>query len=501
MSQFEEYEGYDGLGLAELVRRGETTPRDLVEAAIGRIDRFDPRVNAVVVKLYESARRAADGPLPEGPFRGVPLVIKDLLTAIAGVPIGAGSRLYDGYVPTQDSELLSRYLRAGFVIVGKTNTPELGLTPVTEPLVHGPCNTPWKLGHTSGGSSGGSAAAVAARMVPIGHGGDGGGSIRIPASCCGVFGLKPTRARNPTGPDASEQWFGFAIEHVLTRSVRDSAAVLDATRGSDVGAPYVAPEPARPYLQEIGAPPGKLRIAFTTEPHLPGNVHPDCVKATRDVAKLCEELGHHVEEATPRFDGSAFARDFVTHVAVATAAEIEASEARTGRRATREHLQTDTYVIALLGRQISAVRLALARQNLHAITRSIAPFFQKYDLLLSPTMGKPPVRHGELSPKGLEDLLQRAIARADLGVLLRAPGLVERMADRVFEFVPFTPVANVTGQPSMSVPLSWNADGLPIGSMFTARFGDEATLFRLASQLEEARPWRDRRPPMIEQAR
>lgn len=494
MGAFTEYESFDGLGLAELIKKKDVSPREVVDAALDRMHRWNPRLHFVVTSLASEARAAADGPLPEGPFTGVPYLLKDLLASYRGVPLQSGSKLYRDHVPDHDSELVARHRRAGLVAIAKTATPELGITPVTEPPTHPPTETPWRAGHTSGGSSGGSAAGVGARVAPIGHGGDGGGSIRIPAACCGVFGMKPSRGRTPAGPDASEHWFGFAIEHAITRSVRDSAALLDATTERETFAPYAAPAAAHTFLEETRRAPGKLRIAYTTRPHLPGETHPDCVRAVEDVAKLCASLGHHVEEAAPTLDGHAFARDFVTHIAVATAASLELCEEVLGRVAKREDVHTETWLIAMLGRTIAATELTKARHRLHAQTRRLASFYDRYDVLLTPTLGMPPVRIGELAPGRIEALLHEAIARADARAVLKLPGLIDAMAERVFRFVPFTPLANVTGQPSMSVPLFWNGDGLPIGTMFTARPGEDGTLFRLAAQLEQARPWADRKP-------
>lgn len=492
-----DYDAHDGLGLAELIRSKQLSASEVIDEAIGRAERTEPKLSFVVHRMYESARRAAREPLGDGPFAGVPYVVKDLLSAVAGAPSRGGSKLYDGVVHDHDCELVARHKQAGLIPIAKTSTPEMGLTPVTEPRIHPPTETPWKAGHTSGGSSGGSAAAVGARVVPIGHGGDGGGSIRIPASCCGVFGLKPTRGRIPTGPDASEGWFGFAIEHAITRSVRDSAALLDATSAPEACRIFGAPTPERPFVDETRRPPGKLRIAFTTRPHLPGETHPDCVAAVEDAAALCESLGHDVEEASPLIDALGFARAFVVHVAAATAAETVWCEQVIGRRPRRGDLDTETQLIAMLGRTLSAVELTLARRKLFEEARTIMRFYERYDVLLTPTLSRPPVRHGELSPKGAEKLLHEVVASAELESVLKLPGLVDAMAARVFAYVSFTPVANVTGQPSMSVPLYWNQDGLPIGAMFTGRFGDEATLFRLAAQLEQARPWSRRLPPVV----
>jgi amidase len=422
--------------------------------------------------------------------------LKDLLAAYAGVRLTSGTRCCASYVPVHDSEIVRRHKRAGLVVVGKTNTPELGLVPVTEPELHGPTHTPWKIGHTSGGSSGGSGAAVASGIVPIAHGGDGGGSIRIPASCCGVFGFKPTRGRTPCGPDASDHWFGFAIEHGLTRTVRDSAALLDVTTGPEIGQWSAAPPVERPFLDEVSAPPGKLRIAFTTQPFMPSRVRDECARAVHVMAGALEELGHHVEEDRPAIDPAAFANDYMRCVAVATAMEIELHSRTVGKSPRKEEWEQTTWLVAMMGRQIPGSEFALALESLKALSRDIAPFWERYDVLLTPTLGRPPPKIGELEPQGVEALAQRIIVGGRLSPLLRLPGLIDKMAESVFDFIPFTILANVTGQPSMSVPCMLNDEGLPIGVMLTGAFGDDARLFRLAGQIEKARPWAQKRPPV-----
>jgi amidase len=491
-----EYLQHDATSLAALVRRGEVSSLDLVETAIGRIERLNPRVNGVIHRMDESARRTATAPLPSGPFAGVPLLLKDLVSTVAGEPFRCGSRFLRHYVAPHDSELVRRYRAAGFVLLGKTNTPEFGLTPFTEPALFGPTRNPWDLTRTSGGSSGGSAAAVASGMVPVATGGDGGGSIRIPAACCGLFGMKPTRGRVPTGPDFGEIWHGAVVEHVVSRSVRDSAAILDATCGPDVGAPYYAPEPSRPYLSEVGREPGRLHIGFTDTPWLGGTVHPDCAAGLRDTARLLEGLGHIVEEATPRFDGRALARAFLTMICGELQADIEEAELTLGRRAGPGDFEPATWALGLLGRALPAAQFARAVRLMQRTTREIAPFFQRYDLLLTPTLGSPPFPIGALQPTPRELGLLKVLGGLRAGRLLRLAGILEQTADKVFQFIPWTPVINATGQPAMSVPLCWNGAGLPVGMHFVGRFGDEATLYRLAGQLEQARPWFMRLPPL-----
>ena len=501
MSGFKDYDKYDGLGLGELVRKKEVKPRELVEEAISRIERLNPQLNAVIYPMYDLARRAADGDLPDGPFKGVPFLMKDILAAYAGVPLTNGSRFFKDFVPDHDSEIVKRFKAAGVIVVGKTNTPEFGLVPFTEPELFGPTRNPWDVSRTPGGSSGGSAAAVAARMVPLAHGSDGGGSIRIPASCCGLFGLKPTRGRNPIGPDFAEAWRGLYCDHVLTRSVRDSAAMLDATCGPDVGALYYAPTPARPFLSEVGKEPGKLRIAFTSKPFLGGAVHSDCVKGLEATAKLCRELGHEVVEAAPQVDGKAFAAAFLTIVCVETRATIEESELLLNRKASFGDFEPSTWVLALLGKQCRAPEFSKALNLVQRTARQIGEFFTRYDVLLTPTLAMPPVAIGELQPKGSQVMAMKLLGRLNAGGLIGKVSGIDVLSEHVFEFIPYTPLFNVTGQPAMSVPLYWNDEGLPIGMHFVGRYGEEATLFRLAGQLEQAKPWSTRIPPICAEAK
>jgi len=499
MSSFSDYDKYDGLGLAELVQKKEVKPSELVEEAISRIEKLNPQINAVIQKMYEQARKAADGDIPDGPFKGVPFLMKDILMAYAGVPLSNGSRFLKDYIPDHDSELVKRFKAAGIIAVGKSNTPEFGLVPITEPELFGPTNNPWDLARTPGGSSGGSAAAVAARMVPLAHASDGGGSIRIPASCCGVFGLKPTRGRNPIGPDFGEAWRGLTCDHVLTRSVRDSAAMLDATAGPDVGAPYYAVPPARSFLNEVGTDPGKLRIAFTSEPFLGGIVDKDCVKGLEATARLCQDLGHEVVEAAPQIDGKAFAKAFLTIVCVETRATIEEGEVRLNRKASFKDFEPSTWALGLLGKQCRAPEFSKSLNLAQLTARQIGEFFKKYDVLLTPTLAMPPVATGELQPKGIRAVAMKLLGRLNAGGLISTLSGIDVLAQHVFGFIPYTPLFNVTGQPAMSVPLHWNDDGLPIGMQFVGRYGDEATLFRLAGQLEKAKPWSGRIPPICPQ--
>jgi amidase len=492
-----DYATYDALGLAELVRRREVTPLELVEEATARVERVQPRLNAFVARMYDRAREDAKRPLADAPFAGVPIVIKDLSQEVEGAPFTRGSRMFAHAVGTQDSELIGRYRRAGLVFVAKTNTPEFGLTPFTEPTLHGPARNPWNPEHSTGGSSGGAGAAVAAGVVPMGHGGDGGGSIRIPASCNGMFGMKPTRARTPGGIDRPEGWMGLALDHAITRTVRDSAALLDASRGHAAGDPYDAPPVERPYLEEVAREPGRLRIALCKRPLLPSDPHADVLAAADDAARLLSSLGHDVEEAVPPVDPDGAARDLLTIVSVSLAMDVASSEQALGRTAGKDDLELLTRVVVMLGRSFSATQLEAARRNVQALGRSMARFFERYDVLLTPTLGLPPPRIGALQPHGVERYLQELVVDKGLSPVLRIPGLIEKIARKTYGFIPWTSLANITGLPSMSVPLYWNAAGLPVGTMYTGRFGDEATLFRLAGQLEAARPWRARRPQVF----
>ena len=475
MSISDQYANLDATALAEMVRRRDVQPLELVDVAIESIEKLNPKLNAVVTPMYEEARATAAGELPRGPFTGVPFLLKDLLASYAGVRMTSGSAFLGDFVPGHDSALVSRYKRAGLIVVGKANTPEFGIVPTTEPALFGPTRNPWDTSRTTGGSSGGSAAAVAARIVPMAHANDGGGSIRIPASCCGLFGLKPTRARNSLGPAFGDMFSGLVAEHAVTRSVRDSAALLDATAGPEVGDPYFAPPAARPFIQEVGADPGRLRIAFAATAPSGVPVHEDCVAAVRDAAKLCSELGHEVDEASPTLDMETIIGNFMALWAAGCTWEIDGIARHTGRSVSENQFEPGTWTLYQMGAKVSASQYLQALEALQVMSRQVGRFFVDYDLWLTPTLGTPPVPLGHFDSPPDDPL---------------------RGMRRAAEFVPFTPIINATGQPAMSVPLNWNSEGLPVGSHFAGRFGDEATLFRLAAQLEEARPWKDRRPPV-----
>lgn len=496
MSRIAEYGDLDALALAALVRAGEVAPHELVEEAIRRAESVGTALGAVVTPMYEQARELSRRTLPEGPLRGVPFLLKDLLAAAAGVPLQSGSRFFKGHVPAHDSEIVRRYRAAGLVPVAKTATSEFGITPYVETLAHGPCKNPWDTTRSAGGSSGGSAAAVAARVVPAATGGDGGGSIRIPASCCGLFGLKPTRGRTPAGPDRAESWQGFAVQHVLTRSVRDSAVLLDATCPPEHGAPYYPPAPARPYLDEVAVDPAPLRVAITTRPLLGQTVHPDCAAAVTDAATLLEGLGHHVEEASPELDGPTFSRAFFAVLCGEIAAEIDSAARSLGKRPSASEFEVTTWALGQIGHGLSAAEFVAARRHLFDTAQRLGPFFARYDVLVTPTLAQPPVPIGSLGPRGAAAAAMKLLGRARASALLKRLTDLDPSVEQVYAYIPWTPVFNVTGQPAMSVPLLWSADGLPIGTHVVGRYGDEATLFRLAGQLERARPWAARRPPV-----
>lgn len=474
MSHADQLTSLDAVAQAALVRRKEVTPLELVAAAIERIERVNPRINAVIVEMYDLARQAATAPLAEAPFAGVPFLLKDFLAECQGVSLNEGTAFLRGFVSDHDTELVRRYRRAGLITVGKTNLPELAVGPTTEPRLFGATRNPWDEGRTAGGSSGGAAAAVAARLVPMAHGNDAGGSIRVPAACCGVFGLKPTRARNPLGPRYGDLMTGLVAEHALTLTVRDSAALLDATAGPDAGDPYCAPPPARPFAEEVGAPPGRLRIGFSTRTLMGGEVHADCVAAVREAAALCASLGHEVAEAAPTVDGERLFRAFTGVLSAGFAWVIDDWATRTGRKPTPELFEPFVWAFTMRGREPSAPEYLSMVQDLQILSRDVARFFGDHDVWLTPTLGEPPVPLGTFRYEGGD------------------PFAVRR---RMAAFTPFTYVANVTGQPAMSVPTYWTAGGLPVGTHWLGRFGDEATLFRLAAQLEAARPWAGRRPP------
>ncbi len=471
----------DATAQAELVRSGEATPLELVEAAIERIERVNPELNAVITPLFDGARaQAASADLPDGPFRGVPFVLKDLSAHSAGDPFheGMGFLKGIGWTEAEDTALAARFRAAGLITVGKTNTPELGILPTTEPLAYGPTRNPWDTTRSTGGSSGGSAAAVAAGLVPMGHANDGGGSIRIPASECGLVGLKPTRGRVSTGPEFGDVMGGLTCELVVSRSVRDTATLLDAVHGMEPGDPYTAPTPERPFADEVGADVGRLRIGLMIDsPAGTVPVHPDCVAAAEAAARLLESLGHEVDTSHPTaLDDPDYTGHFITSWAAGAAWNLDYWTRRTGTEVGPSDVEPLTWALAEVGRSANAAEWLWAREWLQMNARETAAWWTEgHDLLLTPTIAEPPLLLGSFDSP----------ADNPLQGLFRAA-----------EVVPFTPPFNGTGQPAISLPLHWNADGLPIGVQLVAAFGREDVLLRVAAQLETAQPWAERRPPV-----
>lgn len=470
---FKEYAEFDAVGLAELVRSKQVSAGELLDEAIARTDAIDPAINAVVVRHDDYARQQIKDGLPDAPFAGVPFLLKDL-DLLDGTRTTFGANLYKDNIADHTGTLAGRFLKAGLTIFGKSASPEFGLMPTTECRLHGPTRNPWNLAHSSGGSSGGAAAAVAARILPVAHASDGGGSIRIPAAACGVFGLKPTRARNPVGPDRGQGWGGFSCSHVVSISVRDSAAMLDAVHGPEPTSPYYAPAPLRPFLDEVSREPGRLRISFTDKSPFGDAIDPEIAAAVRDVATMLAALGHDLEERAPVLPADP-AQVIAAIVAANTAMNVRLAEQKFGRAMTPDDFEKLTLGSAHNARKASAVDYVAAEQNAFLISRAVTSFFAGCDLFLSPTLCLPPVRLGEIDTMS-DDL-------GEIAPLLR-------------RYMPGTSMANMTGQPSMSLPLAWSAAGLPLGMMFTGHFGDEATLFRVAAQLEQIRPWQHKRPPI-----
>ena len=473
MAGFAEYDDHDGLGLAGLVKSGAVSAGEVLEAAIERIGARNPAVNAVVQHLHDEARAHVAAGLPDGPLLGVPFLLKDLGSSLAGTRTTRGSRFFADLPPIPfDSLHVQRIKRAGMVILGKTNTCELGLSLTCEPQLHGPSRNPWDPSRTPAGSSGGAAAAVGARMVPIAHASDGFGSIRAPAASCGLVGLRPTRGRHTLWPAAGEGMSGYAIEHAVSLTVRDNAALLDATCGPGPGDPYTAPPPERPFLDEVGADPGELAIAWTAKTPNGAEVEPDCLRVLVETATLCEELGHRVVEADPEVEGEAIVPTFRTVSACSILNAIRSHPS--GRLPDPGEVETVVRNTMRRAELIDGAALLTAEQTAHRIGRQMAEFHREHDVLLTPALATRPPKLGWLDMM-MEDL--------------------DEYWDRVFSFSPFTVWFNTTGQPAMVIPIGQTGDGFPVAVQAVARYGEEATLFRLASQLEAARPWFGRTAP------
>ncbi len=479
---FTDYERYDAVGLAELVRRKEVSPSELLDAAIDRVELRNGAVNAVIMPLYDYARKSIKDGLPDGPFRGVPFLLKDIGGWLAGERVTRGSHFFADTPPAAvDSEHVRRLKKAGLVIFGRTNSCELGLSLTCEPTLYGATKNPWDTTRISGGSSGGAAAAVAARILPMAAASDGFGSIRAPAACCGVVGLKPTRSRNTMAPYAGEGLGGIVTEHAVTLTVRDSAALLDATCGPGSGDPYVAPKPEQAFLEEVGRVPRRLRIAFTSVAPNGAPVEPHCLTALADAARLCADLGHDVEEVTPQIDGAAIDPTFLTLASANTVVNLSSHPTK-GRPPQIGEVETVTFATGQLGEKVTAADYIRATQTAHRLGRQMAAFHETYDVLLTPALATLPPKLGWIDMM-MED--------------------VHEYWRRVFHFSPFTVWFNLTGQPAMVLPLAQcnptagSPGTFPVSVQIVGRYGDEATLFQLAGQLEAARPWFDRKPPML----
>jgi amidase len=487
MGGFAEYDRYDALGLARLVHRKEVSPRELLEQALERSARVNPKLNAIICRDNTAEQHAAAVAVAGSaqPFAGVPFLIKDIGAALADAPFTSGSRLFARYVPALDGEMVERFKRAGLVVFGKTNVPEFGLLPVTEPELFGPCRNPWNLDRTPGGSSGGAAAAVAAGIVPMAHGNDGGGSIRIPSSCCGLFGLKPSRGLNPNLPLASSITSDFGLDHVLTRSVRDSAATLDAVcNRANAG-----------FLSGLEAGPGRLRIGVVRGAMLGSTVSPEVKVALERAVKLLYGLGHDIEDAEPAMDCGALGVAFLVYWAIGTVQTLDDAVRIVRRKPVRADVEPATWALAQVGRaMMGGEEEERARLAMWQATKALTSYFNRFDIMLSPTLAAPPLKIGETRLTGTEDIILRFVSAMKLPWLVKAT--LKAVAAKSFAFAAFTSPFNVSGQPAMSVPLHWTPDGLPIGVQFAARLGADGLLLRLARQLEIAQGWDKRRPPI-----
>ncbi|WP_373515037.1 amidase [Persicitalea sp.] len=493
----DEYQKYDAVGLAQLVKDGEVSPLELLENARVLAEKRNPAINAIVHPLYEEGKAMAANLPEEGSLRGVPLLVKDLGLQWAGTPNRFGSKGYLDFVSQTDSYYIERCKKAGLVLFGKTNTPEFGLTPFTEPSLFGPSRNPWNTKYSSGGSSGGSAAAVAAGIVPAATASDGGGSIRIPASCCGLFGLKPSRGRVSLGPGIGQGWGGAVVEGSVTRSVRDSAAMLDILQGFLPGDPYQIQAPERPYAEEIRRDPGKLRVAMCSR-HLyeSRSVDVECVRAVEKTARLLQTLGHEVEEVPLPYGPEVFKELFFPVVVSETAATLRTMGKYLGRSVETGDVELNTWLLAKLGEVYTGADYAHAMFLWNQLSRQMAAFHQQYDVFLTPVLSRPPIEIGELQNTTQENISLKLLQKTGGYRFLKGSKTLDDLIERTFSYIPYTAIANMTGQPSMSVPLHWTETNLPVGVMFTGRMGEEDLLFRLASQLETAQPWFDSRPKM-----
>jgi amidase len=472
--KFEEYRKHDAISLAALIAKREVSAEEVLEAAVARAEQINPVINAIVHTQYDQARRAVAASLPEGPLKGVPYLIKDLGFFETGEPATFGSSLFKDFVADHETAYVTRCKKAGLVFIGRSSSPEFGLNPNTEPRLYGPCHNPWNLEYSAGGSSGGAAAAVAASILPVAHATDGGGSIRIPAAQCGLFGLKPSRGRVSMAPDAGEGWGGLSAGHVVSRSVRDSALMLDCTAGSEPGDPYTAPMPERSFLEAVTRPPRKLRIAFMLKDHRGAKLHPECLEAVQCAAKLCASLGHQVEEEDPNLDMVALRPMNARISAANTARSCHMRWKALGREPNLDDVEAATWAVYQRGLKVSGIEYIEAIAAAHAAGRRMATFLTSYDIILSTTLAGPPPKLGYFDQNGD----------------------VQTFTERVTEYLSVTPMHNAAGTPAMSVPLHWTADGLPVGVHFAGRYGEETTMLALAAELEAAQPWFDRVPTL-----
>lgn len=489
--RLDEYMSLDATGLAELVGKHELTAAELLTLARERAEQVNPLINAVVALIDEADARAAD-PTLSGPFAGVPFLIKDLVQEYKGVPTSYGSRAYAGYVPTEHALVVQRFLDAGLVIFGRTNTPEFGIKNVTEPERWGAARNPWNTGHTPGGSSGGSAAAVAAGIVPAAAGNDGGGSLRTPAACNGLVGLKPSRGLAPYGPQTGELVFGLATQGVLSRTVRDTAGLMDAIVGRSPLAEYDGPLPEAPFRAWIEREPDTLRIGFTAKSAIAGTPDPEAVAAVESAAALLARLGHHVEEVEPPYDEWALTRDFLTVWFASFAATLTQVKQLTGAR--DKDFEADTLAVAELGRAAGVVRMQLALANRNEYVHSLSAFHDRYDYFLTPTLARPPLKVGATTTSKALQRAARLLHRVRGGKVLQLTGLLDEVISESIGWAPYTALANMTGRPAISIPLHWTTSGLPLGVQLLGRLGTDGDLLRVAAQLERAAPWTQRFP-------
>lgn len=489
---FEEYRKHDAVGLAELVKTKQVQPAELLDIAIQRTEEVNPKVNAVVTKLYDLAKEQIKNLNYDTPFAGVPFLLKDLDAHLAGTRMTGGSRILKNYVSTQTSETVNRAIKSGLIIFGKTNTPEFGVTPFTEGKLLGTAHNPWNLEHTTGGSSGGAGAAVAAGILPMAFASDGGGSIRIPASCNGLFGMKPSRGRISNGPMYGDLWNGAVTSGIVSRSVRDAAAYIDVVQGTVIGDSFITQKPDKPYAEEVKTLSNKLKIGYSLEHPVSGVQDEENILAINKTVELLHSLGHDVEEVKLPYTKELLTEIFYRMVCGELSATVEMIGEQRGSKPQRNELEPNTWLLYKLGKSFSANDFALAKMKWNNINRTMGAFHEKYDLLLTPTLGMKPFKIGALQNNAFEQIGLQVMNALGISSVVKYTGLIEKTAEKIFSWIPYAPLANMTGQPSMTVPLHWSKDNLPVGVMFCGRMNEENILFRLAAQLEQAQPWFDK---------